>query len=169
VNFGNVICCLWIIIGGAFSSYLYIKISPAPVNIGEGALVGALAGAIGMVVELLVGVPLTILTGYPELNLLVSIMERVDSQRAEMYRQRVEELISRSFSEQFFHSVFSLGTLLSLLITVVFALVGGLIAIPLFEKRKADAGPPSPPYYGGTPGRAYAPPPPTDTYGPESQ
>jgi len=173
VKLGNVFCCLWIIAGGAFASYLYIKKSPVPVNIGEGALVGALAGAIGTVVELLVGVPLTILTGYPELNFMVGLMERVDPQRAELYRQRAEELISKPFSEQFFHSVFSLGTLLSLLITVVFALIGGLIAIPLFEKRKADAlpTPPPPPYYGGTPGGVYAPPPPppTDTYGPEAQ
>lgn len=167
VKLGNVLCCLWIIVGGALASYLYIKKSPTPVDIGKGAMIGALAGVIGTVVELLVGVPLTILTGYPELNFLVSLMERADPQRAELYRQRVEQMLSRPFAEQFFYSVFSLGTLLSLLITVVFALIGGLIAIPLFEKRKADAGPPPPPpYYGGTPGAAYAPPPPTDTYGP---
>jgi len=53
--------------------------------------------------------------------------------------------------------------LLFFIITIVFALVGGLVAVPLFEKRKTDAGPltpPPPPYYGGTPGNAYAPPPP---------
>jgi hypothetical protein len=171
VKLGNVLCCLWIIVGGALASYLYIKKSPTPVNIGEGAMIGALAGVVGTVVELLVGVPLTILTGYPELNFLVSLMERADPQRAELYRQRVEQMLSRPFAEQFFYSVFSLGTLLSLLITVVFALIGGLIAIPLFEKRKADAGPPPPPpYFGGTQGGVYAPPPPPlDTYGPEAK
>jgi hypothetical protein len=170
VKLGNAICCLWIIAGGALASYLYIKKSPTPVNIGEGALVGTLAGAIGTVVELLVGVPLTILTGYPELKFLVGLMERADPQRAEIYRQNVENFLGRPFAEQFFYSVFSLGTLVSLLITVVFALIGGLIAIPLFEKRKIDAGPPPPPYYGGTPGEAYTSqlPPPTDTYGPEA-
>jgi hypothetical protein len=170
VKLGNAICCLWIIAGGALASYLYIKKSPTPVNIGEGALVGTLAGVIGTVVELLVGVPLTILTGYPELKFLVGLMERADPQRAEIYRQNVENFLSRPFAEQFFYSVFSLGTLVSLLITVVFALIGGLIAIPLFEKRKIDAGPPPPPYYGGTPGEAYTSqlPPPTDTYGPEA-
>ena len=38
VRLGNVICCLWVIVGGALASYLYIKKSPAPVNIGEGAI-----------------------------------------------------------------------------------------------------------------------------------
>lgn len=172
LRLGNVVCCIWIISGGALATYLYIRKSPTPVNIGEGALIGALAGAIGTVVELIVGVPLAILAGYPELNFMVGLMERVDPQKAEMYRQRVEDLISRPFAEQFFYSVFSLGTLLSLLITVVFALVGGLVAIPLFEKRKPDQGPPPPPSYGGTPGGEYAPPPlppPPGSYGPNAQ
>lgn len=172
LRLGNVVCCIWIISGGALATYLYIRKSPTPVNIGEGALIGALAGAIGTVVELIVGVPLAILAGYPELNFMVGLMERVDPQKAEMYRQRVEDLISRPFAEQFFYSVFSLGTLLSLLITVVFALVGGLVAIPLFEKRKPDQGPPPPPSYGGTPGGEYAPPPPPPlpgSYGPNAQ
>lgn len=163
VRLGNVICCLWIVIGGALASYLYIKKSATPVSAGDGALLGAIAGAIGWAVGLLVGVPLTILTGYPELGFMINLLERVDPQKAELYRQNAEYLMSQSFSEQFFHSVLSLQTLLSLLITVIFALVGGLVAVPLFEKRKADAGPsmpPPPPDYGGTPGEAYAPPPP---------
>lgn len=171
LRLGNVICCLWIISGGALAVYLYIKKSPTPVNVGEGAQIGLLAGAVGLVVELIIGVPLTILTGYSELNFLIGFMERVDAQKAEMYRQRMEEIISRPFVEQFFYSVFSLGTLISLLIMLVFALVGGLIAVPLFEKRKFDAGPPPPPpYYGGTPGGTYTPPPPPppDTYGPNA-
>ncbi|MDT4896328.1 MAG: hypothetical protein QOH25_1405 [Acidobacteriota bacterium] len=163
VRLGNVVCCLWIVIGGALASYLYIKKSPSPVNVGEGALLGGIAGAIGWAVELIVGVPLTILTGYPELRFMVGLLERVDPQKAELYQRNVEYAMSRPFAEQFFHSVFSLQSLLSLLISVAFAVVGGLVAVPLFEKRKIDTGappPPPPPYYGGTPGGAYAPPPP---------
>ena len=171
VRLGNVICCLWVIVGGALASYLYIKKSPAPVNIGEGAMLGAIAGAIGTAVELIVGVPLTILTGNPESKFLLDLVERVDPQRAESLRQTIAEAMSRPFLEQLFYAIFSWGTLFTLLITVVFAMVGGLIAIPLFEKRKADAGPPPPPpYFGGTPGDIYAPPPPPppDSYGPNA-
>jgi hypothetical protein len=100
---------------------------------------------------------------------MVGLLERVNPQEAEKYQRNLEYALSRSFSEQFFYSVFSLQTLLSLLITIVFALVGGLVAIPLFEKRKTDAQlpppPPPPPYYGGTPGGGYAPPPPAGDYG----
>jgi hypothetical protein len=167
VRLGNIVCCLWIVLGGALASYLYIKKSTTPVGIGEGALLGAIAGAIGWAVELIVGVPLTILTGYPELHFMDNLLERVDPNKAELYRQNAEALMSRPFAEQFFYSVFSLRTLLSLLITSAFALVGGLVAVPLFEKRKTDDGPtmpPPPPDYGGNPGGAYAaaPPPPGD-------
>ena len=163
VRLGNIICCLWIVMGGALACYLYIKKSTTPVNVGEGALLGGIAGAIGWTVEILIGVPLTILTGYPELRLIVGLLERVNPQEAEKYQRNLEGAMSLPFLEQFFYSVFSLQTLLNLLVTIVFALVGGLVAVPLFEKRKMDAQPPPPPpppYYGGTPGSAYPPPPP---------
>ncbi len=161
VNLGNMACCLWVVLGGALATYLYIRQSPTPVDMGEGALLGLLAGVFGAVVQLIVGVPIAIMTGYPVQRLLINLMERMNPEQADSYRQRLEEVMSRSFAEQFFASIFSLGTLLVFIITVVFALVGGLVAVPLFEKRKADTGPPPPPpYYGGTPGGAYAPPPP---------
>jgi hypothetical protein len=164
VRLGNVICCLWIVVGGALACYLYIKQSAAPVSVGEGALLGGIAGVIGWAVQILIGVPLTILTGYPELRLVVGMLERVNPAEADKYQRNLEYAVSLPFSEQFFYAVFSLQTLLSLLITIIFALVGGLVAVPLFEKRKADVPPPPPPpYYGGTPGGDYAPPPPPPT------
>jgi hypothetical protein len=163
VSLGNIACCLWVVLGGALATYLYIRTSPTPVDIGEGALLGLLAGVFGTIVQLVVGVPVTILTGYQDKRLMLGLIERMNPEKAELYRQRIEYAMSRPFIEQFFASVFSLGTLLVFIITVVFALVGGLVAVPLFEKRKAGAGPPPPPppppYYGGTPGGANAPPP----------
>jgi hypothetical protein len=172
VSLGNIACCLWVVLGGALATYLYIKKSPTPVDMGEGALLGLLAGVFGTVVKIIVGVPAAILSGYPEQHFLLNLMDRVDPQKAEVYRQGMEYMMSRPFSEQFFLIVFSLQTLLAFVITLIFALVGGLVAVPLFEKRKADAGPtqpPPPPYYGGTPGGNYAPPPPPPgSYGPEA-
>ena len=164
VNLGNIACCLWVVLGGALASYLYIKKSPTPVNMGEGAVTGLLAGVFGSIVKLVVGVPVAIMAGYPVEHFMLGLIDRMNPERGELYRQGLEYLMTRSFSEQFFASVFSLGTLLWFVISIIFALVGGLVAVPLFEKRKADAGfpppPPPPPFYGGTPGGAYAPPPP---------
>jgi hypothetical protein len=163
ISLGNVACCIWVVAGGALATYLYIKKSPTPVDVGEGALVGLLAGVFGFIVRIIVGVPVAIMTGYPEQHILFNLMERLNPQQAQVYRQMMEDVMSKPFFEQFIFNVFSLGSLLWLLITVIFALVGGLVAVPLFEKRRTDAGPPPPPpppYYGGTPGGNYAPPPP---------
>ena len=165
VSIGNLACGIWVVAGGALATYLYIKQSPTPVNMGEGALLGLLAGIFGTLVKIIVGVPITILAGYPVERLLINLIERMDPQKAELYRQGLEDAMTRPFAEQFFAVVFSLGTLLSFIITLVFALVGGLLAVPLFEKRKNGAGggsapPPPPQFYGGTPGGNYAPPPP---------
>jgi hypothetical protein len=163
VSLGNVACCLWVVLGGALATYLYIKKSPTPVNMGEGALLGLLAGVFGMIVKLIVGIPVSIMMGYPVEHFLINLMNRMNPEQAERYQRGIEDLMARPFFEQFFASVFSLGTVLVFIITLVFALVGGLIAVPLFEKRKADVAvppPPPPPYYGGTPGGAYPPPPP---------
>lgn len=173
LNIGNVICCMWIVGGGALAAYLYIKNSPQPVNVGEGALIGAMAGVIGTVVALIVGIPLTILLGYPEQRLLLNVIEKYNPQQADVYRLELEELMSQPVATQFFSSIFSLGTFIALAITVVFALIGGLLAVALFEKRKDGSGsappPPPPQFYGGTPGGNYAPPPPPPppgSYGP---
>src|SRR5260370_25414316 len=64
VNFGNLCCCLWVLIGGAVAARMLISRSPVfPVRAGEGAAVGALAGAIGSVVNLVLGVPLGLAVG----------------------------------------------------------------------------------------------------------
>lgn len=173
ISLGNVFCCMWVVAGGALASYLYIKKSPTPVDVGEGAMVGGMAGLIGAATSMIFGTPLSILMGHPELRLMIDLMERFDPQKAEGYREGLEQVISRPFAEQFFGSVFSLGSLLWVVIAAVFALVGGLLAVALFEKRKNGAGTPPPPppqFYGGTPGGNYAPPPPPPptpgSYGP---
>lgn len=169
VSLGNLACCLWVVLGGGLATYLYIKQSPTPVSTGEGAVLGLLAGLVGAAVRILM-VPVTILSGYPEGRIMINLLERVDPDKAELYRQAVEEVTTRPFFEQYAAAVFSWQTVLSIFVTLVFALVGGLLAAPLFEKRKAGDGgppPPPPPYYGGTPDPTYAPPPPGD-YGPNT-
>jgi len=62
VNFLNACCCLWIVMGGVIAARMLIKRSPAlPITLGEGATVGALAGLVGAVIYMVIGVPLGLL------------------------------------------------------------------------------------------------------------
>src|SRR5256714_13853431 len=58
VNLPNLCCCAWAIAGGILAAHLYIKASPAPVRPGDGAVLGVLAGGVGAVLLLVLGVAL---------------------------------------------------------------------------------------------------------------
>ncbi len=152
VNLPNVCCCLWAILGGLLASYLYIKASSAPVSIGEGALLGVLAGVVGAVIYIIIGIPLAMLMGATMMQLVSKWLASINPQQAEMMR------------EQFSASQTVVGAILRGLFTafllVVFSTLGGLIAVPIFEKRKGDSNLPPPPQGfggGGAPPAGYTP------------
>lgn len=142
VNALNVCCCLWAILGGMLASYLYVKSSPTPATAGDGAIVGALAGLIGGVISFILGIPINYAMGPTMRNLMLSLFEKVDPRQADLMRQQIEAA-GESVVAIIINALI-LGVLL-----FVFAIVGGLIGIPLFEKRKGGPPPPPPPMTGG--------------------
>ena len=144
VNLGNCLCCLWVIGGGALAANFYIKKSPEPVSVGEGALVGLLAGLIGTVIVLFVGLPLALLTGPLMQNMIVQLYEQVSPELARAMQTELAKQADMSIGEKLLQML--PFQLLNLVITVAMATVGGVIGVSLFEKRKAQAGlPPVPP------------------------
>lgn len=145
VNIGNVLCCMWVIIGGAIATYLYIQKSPQPVQIGEGALLGAIAGAIGSVVAIVVGIPIGILIGNPFARMMLEWAAKMNPEQGEQALRQYERMTNAPFFEQLAASLTPL-LFITILVYVIFATLGGLIAVPLFEKRKGQqAAPPLPP------------------------
>ena len=61
VSIGNC-CCLWIIGGGMLTAYLLQRDRSEPLQLGEGAMGGFLAGIAGAVVYVAVSVPINIVT-----------------------------------------------------------------------------------------------------------
>jgi hypothetical protein len=136
-------CCLWAILGGLLASYLYVKDSPAPVTTGEGAVLGAMAGVVGAVIAVIIGIPLSLLIGSAMQNMLVGWVSSMDPNQADMMRRQMEagSTVAGAIVN---------GLILAVLL-IIFAVIGGLIGIPLFEKRKGVM-PPPPPAPGGGPG-----------------
>ena len=135
--------CLWAIGGGTLAAYLYIKKSPAPVQIGDGAALGALAGAIGGLLYLIIGTPLAYALTSAQMEALT-----------EQVRQQTGVTLPLSGLALFF----VIG-IVRVFICIVLAIIGGLIGVAIFEKRRGpSAGPPPPPpppqpppSYGGEP------------------
>lgn len=146
INFGNVCCCLWVLLGGAIAARMLINRSPyMPVTSGEGAAVGALAGVVGSLVSLVIGVPLALMMGE---GMTISMLERVadvvnDPQAREQIREAIEQMQRQSAGQSMGQRL--LGQLffwfIGAVITVGFAALGGIIGVALFEKRKGQQPP----------------------------
>ena len=135
IPFINYCCCIWAIGGGLLAGMLYIRESPVPVPTGEGAIVGALAGVVGAVIYLIIGLPIAFFFGAAEME-------------AQLGRSGVHLPFSGTL-------LLIVGALIAAVCLLVLATLGGLLAIPIFEKRKPGGPPPPPPSDLGGPG-AYA-------------
>ena len=144
VSAANLCCCLWAILGGMLATYLYVKNSPTPASAGDGAVLGVIAGAMGAVLSFVLGVPIALAMGPTMRNLIVSLMQNVDARQAEMMRQQFEAQ-GTAIAPIIIQSLIGAGLLF------VFAILGGLLGVPIFEKRKGV--PPPPPMFnaGGGP------------------
>jgi len=126
IPFINYCCCIWGIGGGALAGMLYIKSSPVPVRPGEGAMVGALAGVVGALIYLFIGVPIAYL------------MAGAGALEEQLAKSGVQVPFSGALLIIF-------GGIIGAICLVVLAVIGGAISVPIFEKRKDMVPPPPPP------------------------
>jgi hypothetical protein len=124
--------CLWPIAGGLLATMLYVKGSPTPVTILDGVTVGALAGVLGGAIYLFIGVPITY------------FMVGVGAMEMQM----------RQYSPDFPIAglvLLLISGIVAFFIFAVLSTLGGLIGVPIFEKRKAptDSAPPPQDVSGG--------------------
>src|SRR5215204_5655819 len=106
IPFLNYCCCIWAIGGGALACFLYIKSSPVPVRPGDGAMIGAMAGLVGAVIYLVIGLPIAFLYG----------------------AEAMEQALSQSGVQLPFTGtvVLIIGGLIAALFLLVLAVLGGL-------------------------------------------
>ena len=63
VNVGNACCCLWVVGGGVVAAYVFQQNQSTPIEPGDAALAGLLAGLFGAVVTVVVSLPLDLIVG----------------------------------------------------------------------------------------------------------
>lgn len=129
--------CLWPIAAGVLATMFYVKESATPATVADGAMVGAIAGAIGGLIYLVIGLPLQIL-----INGVAAIDAQVRQLSPDFPIGGIVLLI--------------VGGLIGFVIFVVLATLGGVLGIPIFEKRKGTVDAPPPPQdFGAGPGGSY--------------
>lgn len=145
VSAANVCCCIWAILGGMLATYFYVKNSPTPATAADGAILGAIAGVVGAAIQVVIGIPIAMAMGPTMRNFMLSLLERVDPRQADMMRQQFEAA-GDSIGPVIINAV------IMAVLLFVFSIIGGLLGVPIFERRKGSAPPPPPPINVGGPG-----------------
>ena len=147
VSLGNCCCCAWLVTGGLVAAYVLQANTFQPITMGDGALVGLLAGLFGAVVNLVVSVPMNILTG-PFQQQLVQRFADSQPDLPENVRQMVDSMGVGAVSV--------IGTVMAffmmLVLGAVFSSLGGILGAFFFKKKDVPAPPPPPPFTTGPSG-----------------
>ena len=124
IPFINYCCCIWTLGGGVLAAYLYVKSSPTPVKMGDGAMVGGLAGVVGGIIYFVLSLPINIFFGI-----------------AAMQEQLSRSGVRLPFSGMVLVIV---ASIVGAIILAVLTALGGIIGVAIFEKRKDGTVPPPP-------------------------
>lgn len=130
-------CCAWIVFGGALAAYLMQQNYPGRIGVGDGVLVGLLAGLFGAVVWAIVSIPLQLAIGPFQERMMQQAMENASDLPPE----------ARAFFDGLQGGVMGgvawfLSFMIMTCLSAVFGMIGGLFGALMFAK---DVPPPPPP------------------------
>jgi len=129
IPFVSTCCCIWAILGGMLACFLYIKNSAVPVSTGDGAVIGIMSGVFGSLIYLIIGLPIALIFGVAQME--------------EGFRRAGVAVPLTGVA------LALLGVLIVVVMLLIFSTVGGLIGVPIFEKRKGTQPPPPPQNFAG--------------------
>jgi hypothetical protein len=154
VNLVNVCCCGWVLFGGALAAYLMQQNHPAPITPVDGAIVGLLAGVVGAGVNTLLSIPLAMMMGPFQAQIIERMLETGRDLPPEA-RTILENM--RGGTAIGVGVVF--GFFVMLVVGSFFGAIGGLLGSLMFTKPAPPPPPPAPP-------SPFEPPPPLPPSGP---
>jgi hypothetical protein len=138
VSLGNCCCCAWLVTGGLVAAYVLQSGAPQPITMGDGALVGLLAGLFGAVVNLIVSVPMNILTG----PFQQQIFQRLTESQPDL-PDNVRQMIDNMGIGAVSITGALMAFFMMLILGAIFSSLGGLLGAFFFKKKVAPEAPPS--------------------------
>jgi hypothetical protein len=131
VNLANC-CCLWIVGGGVLAGYLAQQGSPTPLTGMRGALVGLCAGVVGAFVWLVVALALDVVMAPLQERMVDNVLRSAADMPPEV-RQWLELMNDRASAP----IRLAVGFVFQLFAGVVFASLGGVLAVAFLKRRGA--------------------------------
>ncbi len=148
INVANC-CCAWILLGGVLAAYLMQQNHTEPIAVGDGAVVGLLAGIVGAFVWLVISIPISSMMAPFQEQMMQRALRNASGMSPEA-RVFLESLSGgRAVGLGLVFSFFVM-----LLISSLFGMAGGLFGALLFRKNTPPPPPPPP-----VPPTGWAPPP----------
>lgn len=139
VGYGDFVLCLWSWVGGIVAAKMLTTRSSRIQSLGDGARIGLLAGLIGGVIYLIVAAPI-IAWQMPRVIEQISATPNFPSEWTETFL-----LVQENFAIRV--GVALLAGLLAGAFRAGFTVLGGMLGVAIFEKRKQNVPPTYPPQY----------------------
>ena len=137
ISLGNCVCCAWVLGGGALAALQISRQRPSGVSYGDGAFVGVLSGLFGAVVATLVSIPLRIISA----GFLESQQQALEDALRQMgVEGPLRDLWLRMASPEISVTTLLFTFFTNLLVYSLFAMIGGILALAILEKRKTNLG-----------------------------
>lgn len=131
INIANC-CCAWILFGGALAAYLMQANHPEPIQIGDGAIAGLLAGLFGAFVWLILSIPI---------NMAMAPFQSQMAQRILRDASDLSPELRGLFEGMQGGPVIGIGLLFGffvmLVVSTTFGMLGGLFGALMFKKKPA--------------------------------
>lgn len=138
ISAGNVCCCLWVVAGGLTAAYLLQQNRATPISPADGAIVGLLAGVIGAGVQFLLSIPIGLLIGPLEREMVSRVVEMSGSMPPST-REALETYAGGSSAGLFGMILLRVvAFFVTLVIGSMVSTVAGLVGAVLFARRSPD-------------------------------
>jgi len=136
INIANC-CCAWILFGGALAAYLMQQNHPEPIQIGDGAIVGLLAGVTGTFVWLVISIPISTAMAPLQSRLTQRILQNASELGPEL-RSALEGMSGAPA----IGIGLVIGFFVMLVVSTLFGMLGGLFGALMFRKSQPPVIPP---------------------------
>ena len=136
INLANC-CCAWILFGGALSAYLMQQNHPEPIQVGDGAIVGLLAGVVGSFVWLIASIPINTAMAPFTSDMAGRIIRDAGEMAPEM-----RAIFENMAGAPAIGLSLIIGFFVMLCVSAVFGMLGGLFGALMFKKQPPPVMPP---------------------------
>jgi hypothetical protein len=136
INVANC-CCAWILFGGALAAYLMQANHPEPIQVGDGAIVGLMAGVFGAFVWLIVSVPVNLAMA----PITSGMMQRMAREASDMSPE-LRQWFEAASGGPVIGIGLVFGFFVMLVVSTTFGMLGGLFGALMFKKKTPPVVPP---------------------------